>query len=383
MSRLILRSLWLSLTMCLLTACGQDKVTPVEDFKISAEEMTFSAEGGNQELNIRTSADVKAVSDASWCTVTPVNLSSDIIRRFQVAVDALDSSSGRAAMINLTIGNEQAQVKVVQKGVAIIIRETSYEAPCSAGDLEIEVDASVDYSVRSDAEWLVLKSKSSSKMVVTLQENIYMMDRQAVLEITAGSIVYEVTVVQKGSPAPEPDKTGMDSDAKTLMKKMTLGINLGNTLEATGGETAWGAPKTTEAIIKYFKELGFNAVRVPCSWNQNLESGEGYVVRSAWMDRVKEVIDYIVGNDMYAILNIHWDGGWLENDIPNGYNEGVDAQQRAIWTQIATTFRDYDEHLVFAGTNEPNVNDADDMATLLRYEQTFIVAVRATGGRNA
>lgn len=101
------------------------------------------------------------------------------------------------------------------------------------------------------------------------------------------------------------------------------------------------------------------------------------------MNRVKEVIDYIVDNDMYAILNIHWDQGWLENDIPNGYNKDVDEQQHAIWTQIATMFRNYDEHLIFAGANEPNAENADHMETLLRYEQTFVDAVRATGGKNA
>ncbi len=181
----------------------------------------------------------------------------------------------------------------------------------------------------------------------------------------------------------EADMTGMESDAKTLMKKMTLGINLGNTLESTGGETAWGAPKTTEGMIKYFKELGFNAVRIPCSWNQYLEDGNDYKIKAEWMRRVMEVVDYVVDNDMYAVLNIHWDGGWLENDIPNGYDEKVDAQQKAIWTQIAYAFRDYDEHLVFAGTNEPNVENAADMEVLLKYEQTFIDAVRATGGKNA
>lgn len=87
-------------------------------------------------------------------------------------------------------------------------------------------------------------------------------------------------------------------------------------------------------------------------------------------------------NGLYAILNIHWDGGWLENDIPNGYSEEVNNKQKVLWTQIATYFRDYDEHLLFAGCNEPNVEDEDDMATLLKYEQTFVDAVRATGGKN-
>ena len=248
--------------------------------------------------------------------------------------------------------------------------EVAFEETQSTRVLKFSVKASANNTsdIRTASIKLLIGGKARETIPVSQQGNS------------------EVTVPPAGGEGTgpiAPDKSGMESDARTLMSKMHLGINLGNTLEAIGGETAWGAPKTTEQIILYFKELGFNAVRVPCSWDQNLESGDGYVVKASWMRRVKEVIDYIVKNDMYAILNIHWDGGWLENDIPNGYNKAVDEQQRAIWTQIAYTFRDYDEHLVFAGTNEPNVENAAHMGTLLKYEQTFIDAVRATGGRNA
>lgn len=280
--------------------------------------------------------------------------------------------------------------------VTLSTSEMSFTAAGGSQDLYVRTTAEV--KVTSSDSWCVVNevdysSDRSSKFSVAAAENASLTERSATLAVYADSKkVGDVRIFQEAGEEkveeqpeeiPEPDMTGMESDAKTLMKKMTLGINLGNTLEAIGGETAWGAPKTTEAIIRYFKELGFNAVRIPCSWDQHLESGDGYVVKDSWMKRVKEVVDYVVGNDMYAVLNIHWDGGWLENDIPNGYDKEVDAQQHSIWTQIAKTFRDYDEHLVFAGTNEPNVEKPSHMETLLRYEQTFIGAVRATGGRNA
>jgi hypothetical protein len=39
--------------------------------------------------------------------------------------------------------------------------------------------------------------------------------------------------------------------------------------------------------------------------------------------------------------------------------------------------------LLFAGTNEPNVDNEEQMEVLNSYYQTFIDAVRSTGGRNA
>ena len=166
------------------------------------------------------------------------------------------------------------------------------------------------------------------------------------------------------------------------MKNIKIGWNLGNSLEATGSETAWGNPATTLAMINKISEMGFNAVRIPCAWNQYLSDESTYEIKTSWLQRVKEVVDYCIQNNLYVILNIHWDGGWLENDIPNGYSETVNTKQSVLWKQIATYFRDYDEHLIFAGCNEPNVENADDMSVLLKYEQTFVDAVRATGGKN-
>ena len=86
---------------------------------------------------------------------------------------------------------------------------------------------------------------------------------------------------------------------------------------------------------------------------------------------------------MYVILNIHWDGGWLENNCTQEKQEENNAKQKAFWEQIATQLRGFDEHLLFASANEPNVSDASQMAVLLSYHQTFINAVRSTGGKNA
>jgi aryl-phospho-beta-D-glucosidase BglC (GH1 family) len=183
------------------------------------------------------------------------------------------------------------------------------------------------------------------------------------------------------SPA-KPDYSGMNSTATQLATKMTIGWNLGNTLEAIGGETAWGNPKATKALITTIKQSGFNAVRIPCSWDQYADPATAKI-RGTWLSRVKEVVQYCIDNNMYVILNIHWDGGWLENNCTPEKKDEVNAKQKAYWEQIATYLRDFDEHLIFASANEPAVANAVQMDVLLSYHQTFIDAVRSTGGRNA
>jgi endoglucanase len=181
-----------------------------------------------------------------------------------------------------------------------------------------------------------------------------------------------------------PDSTGMKSNAVQLAAKIKLGWNIGNTFEAPGGETGWGSPVITEDYIKFVKRQGFNAIRLPCAWNlTHLADKDKARIDIKWLNRVKEVIGYCVKNDMYVLLNIHWDEGWLENNCTALKKESVNAKQKALWEQIATTMRDFDEHLMFASANEPNADDAEKTAILASYHQTFVNAVRPTGGRNS
>jgi endoglucanase len=179
-----------------------------------------------------------------------------------------------------------------------------------------------------------------------------------------------------------PDASGMGSTAVQLASRIRLGFNIGNTMEAIGGETAWGNPLITEALIKAAKANGFNAIRLPVAWDQyaNQQTAE---IDQAWLDRVKQVVKYCVDNQMYVLLNIHWDGGWLEQNVQPDKQVAVNQKQKAFWAQIATQMRDFDEHLMFAGSNEPSATTATQMPVLMSYHQTFIDTVRATGGKNA
>lgn len=161
----------------------------------------------------------------------------------------------------------------------------------------------------------------------------------------------------------------------------TYGWNLGNTLEAVPKEGAWG-PKATQRLINAVADAGFNTVRIPCAWDTHANPST-YEIDAKYMARVKQLVDWCRAKNLYVIVNCHWDRGWLENNITDTVNPTINAKMKSYWTQIATTFKDYDDKLLFAGANEPAVKTAPQMATLLAYYQTFIDAVRATGGNNS
>lgn len=198
--------------------------------------------------------------------------------------------------------------------------------------------------------------------------------------------------------------------AKFAVNNMKAGWNLGNTLDANKAfcefnveknlweetinltgletETCWFMPHTTQEMIQYVKELGFNAVRLPVTWTGHLDEND--VVDSKWMARVKEIADYVLKEDMYCIINVHHDAGgrgWVRA-CESSYNQ-YSNRLRAIYTQLANTFADYDEKLLLSGINEildENSSWADPTPQASfwcdKWNQLFVDAVRATGGKN-
>lgn len=209
------------------------------------------------------------------------------------------------------------------------------------------------------------------------------MPQAAASQVMAGASEARAPTYPSYNTSPQPaNATGMSNNAVQLGNLMKAGYNIGNTLEAIGGETNWGNPQISLQQIQLIKQSGFNAIRLPTSWDQYADQRTGKI-SDAWLNRVKQVVQYCVDNGLYVIVNIHWDGGWLDNNINSRAQASVNAKQKAYWEQIATTLRDFDEHLIFASANEPPVSTATEMSILLSYHQTFINAVRSTGGRNA
>ena len=182
-----------------------------------------------------------------------------------------------------------------------------------------------------------------------------------------------------------PDSEGMNLSAIEWTRDVVMGWNLGNALESSGGETNWGNPKTTQAMIKAVADAGFNAIRIPVRWTEQLSDAQNMVVKDTWLARVKEIVDWALAENMYVIINTHHEA-WLDRNP--FYNKQQENNQKlhALWTCIATYFRDYGEKLIFAGTNETTVDwsapNTEQQTVQNSYNQTFVDAVRDTGGKN-
>jgi endoglucanase len=177
-----------------------------------------------------------------------------------------------------------------------------------------------------------------------------------------------------------------DLTSVQLSKELVPGINLGNTLEALSAETSWGQPLTTQAVMNGYKAAGFKSVRIPVAWSQYADADHN--ISPAWMARVKQVVDYARKAGLYVVINVHWDGGWMDHPTYDR-QAAINAKLTRFWTQIANTFTDYDDHLLFAGTNEVGMEKTTGtpkpewIDVQNGFNQTFVNVVRATGGNNA
>jgi len=175
-----------------------------------------------------------------------------------------------------------------------------------------------------------------------------------------------------------------------VVKLMAPGWNLGNSFDATPNETSWGNPTPTQTLINAVHAAGFKLLRLPVTWTDHIGSAPSYSIDAAWMNKVKQTAQWAVDAGMYVFLNTHHEadgnGGWVTFPSTTSAAQSVATEVTAVWTQIATTFKSFDPHLMFECFNEPNYagkNDAQSQADLNLYLEACFKAIRDTGGANA
>lgn len=207
---------------------------------------------------------------------------------------------------------------------------------------------------------------------------------------------------------PSGASSSVHSSAAAIVNDMGAGWNLGNTLDAYGAtglasETSWGMPLTTREMIRGLRDSGIKTIRVPVSWTPHINP-ENYKIDAAWIDRVKQIIEWAIECDMYVVLNIHHDvyRDSVGLTAGNGYYPSYTYEMisyafvEKVWRQVAAAFKSYDSHLIFETLNEPRmVNDPHEwtyqsscktcrksMEIIMNMNQKAVDVIRKSGGNN-
>lgn len=276
----------------------------------------------------------------------------------------------------------------------------SLKFPSAGGSESLLVSANKgSVACTSGYSWLKVERVSQgvgkAGFNVVCDANTAYESRTAEIKVSVDGVVKAtVNVEQEAASKPVVTETGLPG----------VGWNLGNQMDAhnngVAGETAWGNPQATQATFDAVKKAGFTSVRIPVTWMGHVGKAPEYKIEEAWLNRVAELVGYAEKAGLKAIVNIHHDGGdskyWL--DIVNAAkseskNTEVKAQLKAMWTQIAEKFKNTGDFLMFESMNEiqdgkwgwgANRTDGGKQYKVLNeWQQTFVDAVRAVGGKNS
>lgn len=197
--------------------------------------------------------------------------------------------------------------------------------------------------------------------------------------------------------------------AQDITGAMGRGWNIGNSLEQVGAssceilseeeqkalteadwvkgyETNAGNPAATQKLFTGLKNYGINTVRIPIAWSNLMiqeTQADGsiyYRISEAYFDRVETIINYCLNEEMYVIINDHWDNQWwgMFGDKDTSVREQAWKKYEDLWTQIADRYVDYSDHLIFEGANEELGERLNDDWTLSGSEKTGTLTVEET-----
>jgi endoglucanase len=152
------------------------------------------------------------------------------------------------------------------------------------------------------------------------------------------------------------------------MKFLGMGYIFGNTfdvwshkkkidLDDRDWETKWESPKITKDQIKQLKSMGFKTIKLPVTWHEHFtKQDDVWIMQEWWIERIKEVIDWVLEEDLYCIINTQHDADFINQGITDDIVEWFEA----LWSYLAEYFKDYSDHLLFESMNEVGVIEWDN-----------------------
>jgi endoglucanase len=136
-----------------------------------------------------------------------------------------------------------------------------------------------------------------------------------------------------------------------MVKKIGIGMNLGNTFDAPT-EGSW-SKAAQEYYFDDYKQAGFKHIRIPIRWDQHALANSPYTIDSSFLDRIETVVNWSLSRGFVTVINSHHDTWLMDN-----YSQNIGRFEK-IWEQIAERFKGKSENLVFEILNEPHGNITD------------------------
>ena len=283
--------------MCLLAVCltgavascsdGDDEldapiVKPTPEEEVKKPELVVSGEldrvvptaGKTLEIVFKATDKWTAKTDQTWCKLSAQSGSAGDRVVVNATLEASEEYDRRVAVVTVQMGQLKQQVKVTQmQKNALIVAKNEYVMTDEAGVLELEVQANVDYTVKTADGWLkqVQKSRALEKKMLKfeLEANQGYDARESTITVEGGNLKQTVKVVQAQKDAIVAAKQQYDVNADEQVLEFKVSANVEFSVQT---EAEWIVEEQTA------RGLVESNQRFRISANPKTESREGSIV---------------------------------------------------------------------------------------------------------
>ncbi len=182
-------------------------------------------------------------------------------------------------------------------------QEFYFSAEGGTKALTVETNIPLELKESTD-KWCVTtedpsETESTLKFTITATVNTAVDSRWTNITLLGTDFVSDIKITQAGaeqSTEDDEDTDIVEVDASPIIKKLGLGWNMGNQLDAhsngVSNETIWGNAKTTQEAFNKIAEAGIHSVRIPVTWLGHIGQAPDYTIEESWLNRVTEVVGY-------------------------------------------------------------------------------------------
>lgn len=183
---------------------GKDNGKTAEDSITLVSESTVSVpvDGDIVTVKFKSTADWTAASDADWLTISTASGKAGEDCSVKASATKNETYDNRSAKITITAGKAKAEVTVNQLQLnGLDIKTLEYEVSAEGGNIEVEVEANVEYDVTipEAVDWIhnaATKGMTASKVTLIVDPSLDTEAREAYIKISAGDLTSSIIVKQ-------------------------------------------------------------------------------------------------------------------------------------------------------------------------------------------
>lgn len=180
--------------------------------------ISFSEQGGTQDIIFQANRNWSASSSESWCKVSPASgTASNGPVSVTVRCDANTTYDDRTAMVTITIEELSQTVTVSQPAnLGIVLPTQAYDLQSDAKTIEVTVQANVDYTVETSVDWVKqtgTRGLTSKTLNFRVEENKTFDAREGIITIKpkqTGVAEQVISVKQAQKDALNVEKTSYE-----------------------------------------------------------------------------------------------------------------------------------------------------------------------------